>query len=171
MRLVRAHRSAFREYLRDHGTNRLYKLADQLDRQHPLPDPTLVRKTKGGLFGRCKKDEFVKIVAKKWVLGSVGRKERKLVVVLSLIWDLEDGKPALDYAYDLPSEHHDESGDYPTFVSDQIIYPLTPQQAMWVGAQNLKSTNVYAVCWGTQKDVEQLQREFPFPIALPSVQV
>jgi hypothetical protein len=165
MRLERAHQQAFQEYLSDNGTNRLYKKAVALARQHPLPAPARVKKIKRGLFSHWKEDEYATAVPKSWALCGVGRKGRYLVVVLSVLWTLEDGKSSWKY----PDPSPEDGEYYPTFTSDEVIYPLTPQQAMWVGAKELTSKNEYAVCWGTLGDVEQLQREFPFPVALPSI--
>lgn len=88
----------------------------------------------------------------RWMLpydGGFGRKDRKLVVKLKVVWSV--GEESGDYPY----IHDEECRDYHHFTTDIEIFPLTPQQAAFVGAKHLTS-NTTSLFWGTEDDVVEL---------------
>lgn len=101
---------------------------------------------------------------KEWELpyrGGFGRKDRNMVVRLQVKWKV-DGEGKDDFLY----QHIEEIpmfGDekkFHFFTTDIEIFPLTPQQAAFVGAMRLTSFTP-SIFWGTREDVMEIQNKFP----------
>lgn len=184
MRLKPAHSGAFVEDISTICTNRLYRearesmkmallpkmsvwITRQIYRRRRFLDDSWEEENKRTLW------EFLTGVKKKpekyyqsnpinWELpygGGFGRKGRKLVLKLQVKWKV-DGEDKDPYHYD-----HEEEGPmfgdekYRFFITDIEIFPLTPQQAAFVGAKCLTS-NTRSIFWGIHEDVMEIQSNF-----------
>ena len=184
MRLKPAHRGAFTENISTICTDRLYKevlgslqvaplpamsvwITRQVYRERRFWDSSWVddnQRTLWQVLTGVKKEprKFHLSHPKEWELpykGGLGRKDRKLVVRLQVKWKV-DGEDNDRYSYD----HTEEGSRYGEerfhfFTTDIEIFPLTPQQAAFVGAKCLTSVNP-SIFWGTREDVAEIQAKF-----------
>jgi hypothetical protein len=91
----------------------------------------------------------------------VGRKDRKLVVRLNIKWVVEGGRPKnFHWETEESGNQLEESYGFHCFMTDVEIFPLTPQQAAFVGAKSLTSNAEYGIYWGTDEDVTEIQHRF-----------
>lgn len=190
MRLKPAHRGAFTENISDICTNRLYREALESLKMAPLPtmsvwiprqvyrerrfwDSSWVeenRRTLWQVITGVKKQprQYYMSHPKEWELawgGGFGRKDRKLVVRLQVKWKV-DGEDNDRYSYGHTEEgpmYGDEKFHF--FTTNIEIFPLTSQQAAFVGAKCLTSA-ASTIFWGTREDVAELESRFP--ISRPS---
>ncbi len=184
MRLKPAHRGAFTENISTICTDRLYREALESLKVAPLPtmsvwitrqvyrerrfwDSSWVEENKRTLWQvltgvKKEPQKFHLSHPKEWELPygrCFGRKDRKLVVRLQVKWKV-DGEDKDRYSY----QHVEEGPMYGEekfhfFITDVEIFPLTPQQAAFVGAKCLTSV-IPSIFWGTREDVAEIQSTF-----------
>ena len=184
MRLKPAHRGAFEENVSTICTDRLYREALESLKVAPLPtmsvwitrrvfrerrfwDSSWVEDNKRTLWQvltgvKKQPRQYYMSHPKEWELpygGGFGRKDRKLVVRLQVKWKV-DGEDNDRYSYDHTEEgpmYGDEKLRF--FTTDIEIFPLTSQQAAFVGAKCLTSA-ASSIFWGTREDVMEIQTKF-----------
>lgn len=175
MKLKLAHDAAFQENISEICTNRLWATAVESLKVPPLPAFSVWvtgeawsdgdKRTRWQHLMRVPKETSMRrSIPKSWDLsfyGGVGRKDCKLVVRLRIKWEVE-GDDRRNFWWE---DEESPSGRYPSrfycFVTDVEIFPLTLQQAAFVGAKNLKSSDTqHPIYWGTAEDVTELENRF-----------
>ncbi len=164
IRLKKAHNGAFEENIANICTNRLFKLAKSV-RNPALLFPVWITGKRKGLWKA--EEKVILSLPVGWEFNinivssqdeSIGRKDRKLVIRLRAQWS-----PSLAPGYDSSFSWEKEEREIlyvHTYMTDIEIFPLTPQQAAFVGTKNLSSTTNVAVFWGTKEDVLEIQNKF-----------
>lgn len=175
MILKPAHDASFQEDLSEICTDRLWAKAVESLKVPPLPAFSVwVMGEVRGIADKRTLWQYLKRVPretsmrrsfpKAWEFsyyGGVGRKGRKLVVRLRIEWEIEgDGVKRFlwNNQEEVPSEGY--SVRFHCFVTDVEIFPLTPQQAAFVGAKCMTSDST-GIFWGTSEDVAELEARFP----------
>lgn len=180
MELKPAHDASFQENLSEICTDRLWRVAIKATKVPPLPEFSVWVTGEAWYLGdkrtlwqrlmRVPKEISTRCsIPTVWEFscyGGVGRKDRKLVVRLSIKWKVK-GDDRGDFWWNQDEEV--PSKDYPSrfhcFVTDVEIFPLTPQQAAFVGAKYVTSESS-GLFWGTAEDIAELESRFP--ISRPS---
>jgi len=175
MRLKPAHDASFQESISGICTDRLWRKVLETLKVPPLPGFAVWVTGKAWwrgdkrtrwqrLMRKPKKTSTRRSIPVAWELSyrGVGRKDRKLVVQLTIKWEVE-GADKENFWWDLHTEEvpsENSSYRFHTFVTDLEIFPLTPQQAAFVGARNVSSESS-GLFWGTAEDIAELENHFP----------
>ncbi len=165
IRLKPAHFAAFQEDITYICTDRLFKLAKSVT-MPPLLFPVWITGERKRLW-RAKEKKIILSTPMGWKFDvyvvcnrdeSIGRKERKLIIRLRMDWK-HSKMPGYDRDFSWEDEEKEILNTH-TFMTNVEIFPLTPQQAAFVGAKNLNSSTNVAVFWGTKEDVLEIQNKF-----------
>jgi hypothetical protein len=137
-------------------TDRLHKQIKKLLSEYPLPNVKQTV-TYWPLFIPWRRTMIV-APQEWWYPSRLGRsKDGNLQVEIHVHWQRTDGKDFDSTGYSKIQDHAE------TVRTDVKIFPLTVQQAAFVGCKVLLTTysNHHNLCWGTMEDVMELKRDFP----------